>query len=209
MISVMLAATKLMEGLPDSRGVIHWIVATALAAATTFVLVWLGANSATAGMVFLALVVWSATQAGIALSVYIAALCAVSFDYYFLLPYRTLRLRGAEEWIVMFTFAACCLLVSRVAERARRQTRQAQQRRRDVERLYELSQEMMLHEDAEGLIRELPRIIERIFSLNGVVLYVRDWDEFYSSTAELPISIRSSLRAMTQSRLRRLRFQAI
>jgi two-component system sensor histidine kinase KdpD len=199
MISVMLDATKLMEGLRDSRGVIHWIVATALAAATTFVLEWLGANSATAGMVFLALVVWSATQAGIALSAYIAALCAISFDYYFLLPYRTLRLRGAEEWIVMFTFAACCLLVSRVAERARRQTRQAQRRRRDLERLYELSQEMMLHEDAEGLIRELPRIIERIFSLNGVVLYVRDWDEFYSSTAEMPISIRSSLRAMTQA----------
>ena len=99
----------------------------------------------------------------------------------------------------MFTFAASCLVVSRVAERARRQTRQAEQRRRDVERLYELSQEMMLHEDAEGLIRDLPRIIERIFSLNGVVLYVRDQDQFYSSTAELPMSIRASLRAMTQS----------
>ncbi len=35
-----------------------------------------------------------------------------------------------------------------------RQSRQAEQRREDVERLYTLSQEMMLHEDAAGLIRE-------------------------------------------------------
>ena len=39
--------------------------------------------------------------------------------------------------------------MSRVAERARRQTQQAEQRQADVERLYALSQEMMLFEDAD------------------------------------------------------------
>jgi two-component system sensor histidine kinase KdpD len=67
-----------------------------------------------------------------------------------------------------------------------------------VERLYELSQELMLYEDAEGLIRELPRLIDRIFSLDGVALYVCDRDKFYASTSELPMSIHASLRAMTQ-----------
>ena len=149
-------------------------------------------------MVFLALVVWAATQAGLTLSLYIAALCAVSFDFFFLLPYHTFWLAGAQQWVDMLTFAACCLVVSRVAEKARRQTRQAQQRRQDVERLYELSQELMLYEDAEGLIRDLPRLIHRIFSLNGVVLYVSERDQFYASTSELPMSIQASLRAMTQ-----------
>ena len=98
----------------------------------------------------------------------------------------------------MVCFVACCLVVSRVAERARRQTRQAEQRREDVERLYELSQEMMLHEDAEELIRDLPRLINRIFALDGVVLYVCEQDQFYASTSELPMSIQASLRAVTQ-----------
>ena len=80
-------------------------------------------------------------------------------------------------------------MVGRVAERARRQREQAEMRREDVERLYELSQEMMLHEDPAGLVRDLPRLIERIFALKGVVLYVRDQDQFYASTAELPMSI--------------------
>jgi two-component system sensor histidine kinase KdpD len=56
----------------------------------------------------------------------------------------------------------------------------------------------MLYEDAEGLIRDLPRLIDRIFSLDGVVLYVCDHDQFHASTSELPMSILASLRAMTQ-----------
>jgi two-component system sensor histidine kinase KdpD len=99
----------------------------------------------------------------------------------------------------MVSFVVCCLVVGRVAEQARRQTKKAEQRREDVERLYSLSQEMMLHEDAAGLIRDLPRLIDRIFVLDGVVLYVRDQDQFYTSTTELPMSIQASLRAMTQS----------
>ena len=189
---------NIMEGLSDSRGIVHWIVATALTALASVALVGLGANSTTAGMVFLALVVWAATQAGLSLSLYIALLCAVSFDYFFLIPIHTLRLAGAQQWVDMLTFAASCVVVGRVAEMARRQTRQTQQRQKDVERLYELSQELMLYEDAEGLIRDLPRLIERIFSLNGVVLYVRERDEFYASTSELPMSIQASLRAMVQ-----------
>jgi len=57
---------------------------------------------------------------------------------------------------------------------------------------------MMLHEDAEGLIHDLPRIIDRVFALEGVVLYVCDRDQFFASTSDLPMSIRVSLHAMTQ-----------
>ena len=182
----------------DSRGIVHWVVGALMTALTTALLVWLGANSTAAGMVYLVLVVWSSTQAGIWLSLYIAVLCALSFDYFFLLPYHSFRMAGAPEWVAMLSYIACCLVVVRVAERARRQTLQAEHRRGDMERLYGLSQEMMLHEDAEGLIHELPLLIHRIFALNGVVLYVSEEDRFYTSTSELPMSIQASLRAMTQ-----------
>jgi two-component system sensor histidine kinase KdpD len=196
-IFVMQSVAKLKEGLSESQGILHWIVATALTALTTIALTVLHANSTTAGMVFLTMLVWAATQAGIRISLYIAALCAVCFDFFFLRPFHTFWLAGAQEWLEMFTFAASCIVVSRVAENARRQTRQAERRRRDVERLYELSQELMLYEDADGLLRELPRLIGRIFSLDGVVLYACARDKFYASTADLPMSIQASLRAIT------------
>jgi two-component system sensor histidine kinase KdpD len=180
-----------------SREVLRWLGVILVAITTTFLLVGLGANATAAALVFLVLVVWSATQAGIGLSLLIAILCALFFDYYFLPPFRTLRLATGQEWVALFSFIASCVVVARVAEMARRQTRQAEQRREDVERLYALSQEMMLHEDAAGLVRDLPRLIHRIFALDEVVIYIHDQDQFHTSGPELLPSTQATLRALT------------
>jgi two-component system, OmpR family, sensor histidine kinase KdpD len=177
---------------------LRWLAATAAAALTAFLLVWLHANSAAAGMVFLVLVVWSATRAGIARSLYIAVLCAASFDYYFLPPVRTFRLVGAQAWVAMGCFLVSCVVVSRIAERARREQLQAEQRQADVGRLYTLSQEMMLFGDAERMVHELPGLLARIFALDGVILYVSDHDQFYDSSGTVPASVQAHMQAMTQ-----------
>ena len=174
------------------------LAASAAAAATTLVLTRLHANSAEAGMVFLALVVWSATQAGPWLSLYVTAVCALAFDFFFLPPFRSLRIIGAQGWVALASFLVCSVIVSRLAARARRQTLEAEQRQQDVERLYELSQEMMLHEDAASLIHDLPRLIQRIFVMDTVILYVCEHDQFYRSTGEVPQGVQTMLRAMTQ-----------
>ncbi|HTW78826.1 MAG TPA: DUF4118 domain-containing protein, partial [Terracidiphilus sp.] len=178
-----------------AQSTLKWAGATALAVAVAATMVWLHADSTTAGILFLVLVVWAATQAGMRLSLYVAALCAICFDYYFLPPYRTFYLAGAQEWVAMACFVASCFIVGRVAERAQRESRDAEQRQDDVERLYALSQEMMLCEDAEQLIHDLPRFIDRVFALNGVILYVCDRDQFYASVAEIPASVRASMMA--------------
>ena len=171
----------------------RWLGATGAALLTTAVLAWLHADSTAAGMVFLVLVVWIATQAGIAVSLYCAVLCALAFDYFFLPPYYTLRLQGASQWVAVLCFFACSVAAGRVAERAQNQARKAEQRREDVERLYMLSQEMMLHDDAQDLMHELPRIIARIFALDAVILYSHDTDQCFSSTPDVPMSIQASM----------------
>src|ERR1039457_6023055 len=94
-----------------SRKAIRGGAATAMAMAATFVMLWFGANSTSAGMVFLVLVVWSSTQAGIGLSLYEAVLCAILFDYYFLPPIHSLRLIGVQAWVAMASFLVSSLVV--------------------------------------------------------------------------------------------------
>lgn len=187
-----------MNARRDAKRLFHWFMATLTVVGATIVLVWSGANSTTTGMVFLVLVVWSAAQAGLWPSLYVAVLCAISFDYFFLPPVHTFQIIGIQQWVALISFLASCVVAGRLAERARRQAEQAEMRREDLERLYELSQEMMLHEDPAGLVHVVPRLIERIFALDGVMLYVRDQDQFYASAAGLPSSVQSSLRAMAQ-----------
>ncbi len=177
---------------------LRWLLATVMTVFATILLVSFSAGETVAGLVYLLVVVWISTLAGYAFSIYAALFSALAFDYFFLLPLRSFTLAGNQQWLALLAFVASCLIVSRVAERTARLTRQAEQRREDVERLYALSQEMVLHDDAEGLIHDVPLLLHRIFSLDGVVLYVRDQDQFYTSTAELPLSLQASLRAMTQ-----------
>jgi two-component system sensor histidine kinase KdpD len=98
----------------------------------------------------------------------------------------------------MISFAISCVVVSRLSERARKQALKAEQRQADVERLYALSQEMMLFEDADGLLRDLPSAIGRIFALEGVILYVSDYDKFYSSFSGLSASVHLHMQAVAQ-----------
>ncbi len=138
-------------------------------------------------MVFLALVVWSATRFGPWLSLCVTLICAIAFDYFFLPVVRSLQVVGAQAWVALGSFLVCSVIVSRLATRVRLQTTQAGTAPvQDVERLYELSQEMMLHEDAAALTHDLPRLIQGIFAMDAVMLYVSEHDEFYRSTGEFP-----------------------
>ena len=162
-----------MDLMPKARHYVQWLGATLAAGLTTVGLAMCGARATTAGMVFLMVVVVTATQAGIVISLYSALLCAVFFDFFFLPPIHTFILAGPQEWISMLTFAVSSVVAGRVSERARKQKDQAEQRREDVERLYLLSQEMMLHEDAAALIRDLPSMVAKIGALRSVVSLFR------------------------------------
>ena len=186
-----------MQLTPKPQHYLQWLGATMAAVITTVALEMAGARATTAGMVFLVVVVVTATQAGLVISLYSALLCAVSFDYFFLPPLHTFILAGPQEGVSMLTFAVSSLVAGRVAERARKQKEQAEQRREDVERLYLLSQEMILHEDAAGLIRDLPSLVAKTFALEGVVLYVQDHDQFVSTVLELPELFKANLREVT------------
>ena len=75
-----------------ARQALRWFAATSTAALTTLVLTWLGANSTTAGMVFLVLVVWWATQAGT------SAPCSSIYTH--LLPALATLLTGEPHLVV-------------------------------------------------------------------------------------------------------------
>lgn len=163
------------------RAVRNWLLASALIAAMTVALVWFHVDSASAAILYLVTVVWAATVGGPAVSIYLAVVTSLCFDFYFLRPRHTFALQGTKAWLAMSVFVAACALVNRVAERARKQTRYSEERREHAERLYRLSQEMMLHEDAAGLVREVPRLVARNFDLDGVLLHVHGEEPVYSS----------------------------
>ena len=188
-----------MKSVPPSfLTVLRVLGATAGVACVTALLEWAHIENSVIALLFLTGVVWIATQAGVRLSLYVALLCALSFYYFFLPPVRSWRLAGVQEWIELLSFIVSSAIVSRVADRARKQSVEAQTRREDVERLFSLSQEMMLHDDPGHFMNHLPQMIERSFALDTVVLYIRAQDRFYGSLSTLPSQIKFEVQAQGQ-----------
>ncbi len=159
----------------------RWLLASFITVVLTWLLLLTKANASTSGILYLTVVVLYSTLAGRWISVYLAVCSALLFDYYFFPPIGSLEVSRPADWISIFAFAGSCLVVNRVADRARMQTVQAERRRESVEQLYALSQEMMLHDDAREMVRHIPRQVEQVFALDAVLLYVSDGDQLYSS----------------------------
>ena len=93
-------------------------------------------NPTTVALTFLLMVLWVAAYWGFRFSVFLAVLATLAFNYYFLPPVGTFTVADPQNWVALFAFLVTAGIASQLADRARRQTADANQRRRDVERLY-------------------------------------------------------------------------
>jgi two-component system sensor histidine kinase KdpD len=141
-------------------------------------------NPATVALSFLVVVLLVASRWRLAHSIYLSVLCTLLYNFFFLPPVGTLTIADPQNWVALSVFLATGILVSHLAENARRQRELSEQRRREVERLYEFSQQLLLHEDLHTLARETPSIAARVFGLQAVAVYVRERDAAYYSDPE-------------------------
>jgi two-component system, OmpR family, sensor histidine kinase KdpD len=138
-------------------------------------------NQTTVALSFLVLVMLVATRWRLAYAVYLSLLCTVFYNYFFLPPVGTLTISDPQNWVTLGAFLAAGVLVSHLADSERRAAVQSEARRQDVERLFRLSEQLLLQEDLQGLERNAPSLIATIFQLRAVALYLREQDRAYYS----------------------------
>ncbi len=156
------------------------VTATALLVVALYRLV-VHANQTTVALTFLVLVLIVATRWRLAYSVYLSILCAGLYNYFFLPPLGTFTVSDPQNWVTFGALLCASVLVSHLSESERRQAELSEARRTEVERLYELSQQLLLQEDVQSLQRHSPALIARIFRLRAVALYLRDKAATYYS----------------------------
>lgn len=162
-------------------------------------------NAATVALSFLVLVLLVATRWRLAHAVYLSILCTLLYNFFFLPPVGTLTIADPQNWVTLSVFLGTSVLVSHLSASERRQRESSEQRRREVERLYEFSQQLLLHEDLRGLARETPSIAARVFGLRAVALYVRQQDAAYYSDPDNELLSAAELKQVAQSAEPRIR----
>ena len=93
--------------------------------------------------------------------------------------YPQFTIADPQNWIALFAFLATAGVASQLAERARRGTAYADQRRREVERLYAFSQQLWLSENVFELLNIIPKHIADSFDVSGTALFLEAKQETY------------------------------
>lgn len=162
------------------------LTAAAFALVATFRIAW-HANGTTVALAFLMLVMLTASRWQLRYSVYLSVLCTVLYNFFFLPPVERLTVEDPRNWVALAAFLACSVLVSHLSNQEHLQAETAEQRRREVERLYDFSQHLLLQDDPHQAARATPSAAAAAFGFRAVALYVRGDDTVYSSDPESEI----------------------
>ena len=160
--------------------------ATALGAIA--LLVWLftrlPVNPTTVALTFLLLVLLVASRWGLTLATTTAVVATLAFNYFFLPPVRTFTIADPQNWIALLAFLVSAILASRLSERARRETENATRRRKEVERLYSLSQQLLSTENFLELNNSIPLFVKDAFGLTEAAMFLPKRNEVYRTGIE-------------------------
>lgn len=141
----------------------------------------LPANQTTVALAFLMLVLVTASRWRLVYSVFASVLCTLLYNFFFLPPIGKLTIADPQNWVALAAFLCAGVLVSHLATREFEHAEVSEQRRREVERLYEFSQQLLLTDDSRSLARTTPSAAATAFGFRAVALYVRDEDTVYYS----------------------------
>ena len=140
-------------------------------------------NPTTAALTFLVVVLVSAAFWGFEYSVFSSLLATACLNYFFLPPLHTLAIAEGQNWVALVVFLITGMTASQLSEKARRQTVVAQNRRQEVERLYEFSQKLLVKETEFELLNEVPREIAAEFALRSAAIFLTGRKQVYYSDA--------------------------
>jgi two-component system sensor histidine kinase KdpD len=140
---------------------------------------FLHVNPTTAALTFLLMVLWVAAYWGFRFSVFLAILATLAFNYYFLPPVGTFTVADPQNWVALFAFLVTAGIASQLADSARRQTTDAVQRRRDVERLYAFSQRLLATDNVAELLNAIPLYVCEGFGGKAAAVYLLGSGQIY------------------------------
>ena len=138
-------------------------------------------NPTTVALTFLLMVLWVAAYWGFRFSVFLAVLATLAFNYYFLPPIGTFTVADPQNWVALVAFLVTAGIASQLADRARRQTADANQRRRDVERLYAFSQRLLATDNVAELLNAIPAYVCDGFGAKAAAIYLLSSRQVYRS----------------------------
>lgn len=158
--------------------------AVSLVAVTVITLFYsraLHVNQTTVALSFLLAILAVSAVWGMVVSAFMSVVATVAFNYFFLPPLGTLTIADPQNWVALFAFLVTSITGSQFSTRIRKEALEANQRRREVERLYRFSRQLLGEGNVIQLMNAIPDYIVECFEAGAAELFLPQKDKFYRS----------------------------
>jgi two-component system sensor histidine kinase KdpD len=146
------------------------------------------ANSTTASLSFLLIVLAAATLWGLPEAMLASACSVLCLDYFFYPPVPSFGIDDPQNWVAWFAFLITSFVVSDLSRRLKRRALEATNRRHEIERMYALSCSLMPGDTVRGLAEHIPDRIAEVFGCPSVAFFDRVSGEIHRAGAPADIS---------------------
>src|SRR5229473_8721319 len=172
-----------------NQSVIRAALRFAACAAVLFIVVYLytaviRVNPTTVALTFLVSVLIVSAVWGLRYALFTAIVAAVAFNYYFLPPTGTFSIADAQNWVALFALLTTAVIASQLSDRARRQADDAVGRRRELERLYSFSQQLLTADNVLQLLNAVPNHVIESFGVAAAAVYLPEKGDIYRAGIE-------------------------
>jgi two-component system sensor histidine kinase KdpD len=138
-------------------------------------------NQTTVALSFLLAILAVSAVWGMAVSVFMSIVAMLSFNYFFLPPVGTFTVTDPQNWVALLAFLLTSITGSQLSSRIRKEADEAHQRRREVERLYRFSRQLLGEGNVIQLMNAIPDYIVESFEAGAAELFLPQKDKFYRS----------------------------
>jgi two-component system sensor histidine kinase KdpD len=140
-------------------------------------------NPTTVALTFLLGVLAVSAIWGLQHAVAISIAAALAFNYFFLFPVGTFTIDDPQNWVAFGTFLVTAVVASQLSERARREAINANERRREVERLYSFSQQLLSSDNLAEILNRIPKYVVESFDVKAAAVSLSNRPDVYRSGA--------------------------
>ncbi len=146
------------------------------------------ANSTTAALTYLLVVLAAATLWGLPEAMFASVWSMLCLDYYFLPPVPAIGIEDPQNWVAWCTFLITSLVVSELSARLKKRASEATQRQREIERMYALSCSLLQGGTPAVLAQRIPEQVAEIFGCRAVSFFDSLFGKTYRAGASERIS---------------------
>lgn len=177
--------------------ILRILVCLAFVAAITWAaFTLLKVNALIVGFAYVLAVLIVAMHWGMAESLITSVAATLCLNYYFFPPTLSFTIADPENWVALFAFMATAITTSKLSASVQKGAAEAQDRRVEVERLYQLGLSLMLVDTSRELGPQIAASVKEQFDCQTVAFCDEATGEIYVAGREDPRLEHETLRAI-------------